>query len=421
MTTGLILAGIIVALILLRQNIILTLAVAVAFIHAYMAKSKPEFLIQDIWFTVDREVLLSIPMFIVAGMVMARGSIAARLTRIMAALTPNIPGGLGIATVLSLAGFSAISGSSVVTMMAIGSIMYPALLKAGYSKKFSLGLLCSGGTLGIIIPPSILMIVYGIMTEVSITDLFLAGWGPGLLLTGSLSLYSFFVNRNMATRPIDMTELATALREGTAALLMPVILLGGIYSGYFTVTESAALAVAYALLIEFFIHRELKARDFGNILLETIKLLGSLLPLVAIAGSLNTILDYAGVPAALVSFMQGYVVDKWSMLLVVNALLLLAGALMDEVSAIVVLAPLLHPLGLAYGFDPIHFGIITIVNLQIGYVAPPVAINLIVAMIVFKEPFGFICRSVIPFIGIMLMVLLVTAAFPQLTLMFLGK
>ncbi len=421
MTTGLILAGIIVALILLRQNIILTLAIAVAFIHAYMAKSKPEFLIQDIWFTVDREVLLSIPMFIVAGMVMARGSIAARLTRIMAALTPNIPGGLGIATVLSLAGFSAISGSSVVTMMAIGSIMYPALLKAGYSKKFSLGLLCSGGTLGIIIPPSILMIVYGIMTEVSITDLFLAGWGPGLLLTASLSFYSYIVNRNMATKAIDMTELATALREGTAALLMPVILLGGIYSGYFTVTESAALAVAYALLIEFFIHRELKAKDFGNILLETIKLLGSLLPLVAIAGSLNTILDYAGVPAALVNFMQGYVVDKWSMLLVVNVLLLLAGALMDEVSAIVVLAPLLHPLGMAYGFDPIHFGIITIVNLQIGYVAPPVAINLIVAMVVFKEQFGFICRSVIPFVGIMLAVLLVTAVFPQISLMFLGR
>ncbi|PJI38799.1 MAG: C4-dicarboxylate ABC transporter permease [Ferrovibrio sp.] len=416
-----ILAGIIVVLILLRQNIILTLAVAVAFIHAYMAKSRPEFLIQDIWFTVDREVLLSIPMFIVAGMVMARGSIAARLTRIMAALTPNIPGGLGIATVLSLAGFSAISGSSVVTMMAIGSIMYPALLKAGYSKKFSLGLLCSGGTLGIIIPPSILMIVYGIMTEVSITDLFLAGWGPGLLLTSGLCLYSYIVNRNMATKAIDMAELATALREGTAALLMPVILLGGIYSGYFTVTESAALAVAYALLIEFFIHRELKAKDFGNILLETIKLLGSLLPLVAIAGSLNTILDYAGVPAALVNFMQGYVVDKWSMLLVVNVLLLLAGALMDEVSAIVVLAPLLHPLGMAYGFDPIHFGIITIVNLQIGYVAPPVAINLIVAMVVFKEQFGFICRSVIPFIGIMLAALLVTAVFPQLSLMFLGK
>ncbi|WP_341894402.1 TRAP transporter large permease [Ferrovibrio terrae] len=421
MTTGLILAGIIVALILLRQNIILTLAVAVAFIHTYMAKSKPEFLIQDIWFTVDREVLLSIPMFIVAGMVMARGSIAARLTRIMAALTTNIPGGLGIATVLSLAGFSAISGSSVVTMMAIGSIMYPALLKAGYSKSFSLGLLCSGGTLGIIIPPSILMIVYGIMTEVSITDLFLAGWGPGLLLTGGLSLYSYFVNRKMETKAIDMIELATALRQGAAAILMPVILLGGIYSGYFTVTESAALAVAYALLIEFFVHRELKAKDFGNILLETIKLLGSLLPLVAIAGSLNTILDYAGVPAALVTFMQGYVVDKWSMLLVVNVLLLLAGALMDEVSAIVVLAPLLHPLGVAYGFNPIHFGTITIVNLQIGYVAPPVAINLIVAMVVFKEQFGFICRSVIPFIGIMLFVLLITAMFPEISLAFLGK
>jgi C4-dicarboxylate transporter, DctM subunit len=418
---GLILAGIVVGMVLLRQNIILTLGIAVAFIHAFMAKSSVEFLIQDIWFTVDREVLLSIPMFILAGMIMARGSIAARLTRIMAALTASVPGGLGIATVLSMAAFSAISGSSVVTMMAIGAIMYPALLANGYGKSYALGLLCSGGTLGIIIPPSILMIVYGIMTEVSITDLFLAGWGPGLLLTGALCVYSFFANRHMPTGRVSMTEVAASFRHGITALLMPVILLGGIYSGYFTVTESAAVSVFYAILVEAFVHRELKARDFWNIVQETIKLLGSLLPLLAIAGSLNTILDYEGVPAAMVRLLKGFIADEWSMLLVVNLLLLLAGALMDEVSAIIILAPLLHPLGIAYGFDPVHFGIVTIVNLQIGYVAPPVAMNLMVAMIAFKEPFGFICRAVVPFILIMLLVLVVVAVFPPLSLVFLGR
>jgi C4-dicarboxylate transporter DctM subunit len=418
---GAILSALIVALTFLRQNIILTLGVAVLYVHAYMAKSSPEFLIQDMWFTVDREVLLSIPMFIFAGTVMARGSIAARLTRIMAALTTNIPGGLGIATVLSMAGFSAISGSSVVTMMAIGIIMYPALLKQGYSKSFSLGLLCSGGTLGIIIPPSILMIVYGIMTEVSITNLFRAGWGPGLLLTGALCVYSAAVNYRQPRKPLDMAEVVAALRKGVSALLMPVILLGGIYSGYFTVTESAAVSVAYAILLETFVHRELSLKSYGAILLETIKLLGTVLPLLAIAGSLNTILDYAGVPAALVQWMKSHVSSAGGMLVLVNILLLLAGALMDEVSAIIVLAPLLHPIGIAYGFDPIHFAIIVIVNLQIGYVAPPVAINLIVAMVTFKEPFGLLCRSVLPFIAIMLAVLVVTALFPELSLVFVPR
>lgn len=419
--TSAILSFILVGLSLLRQNIILTLAVAVLFVHAYMAKSAPEFLIQDMWFTVDREVLLSIPMFILAGTIMARGSIAARLTRIMAALTSNIPGGLGIATVLSMAGFSAISGSSVVTMMAIGSIMYPALLKSGYSKSFSLGLLCSGGTLGIIIPPSILMIVYGIMTEVSITNLFRAGWGPGLLLTGSLCAYSALVNFNRPRASLDLAEVAAAFRDGIAALLMPVILLGGIYSGYFTVTESAAVSVAYAMVVESVLHRDLRLKDYATIFLETIKLLGTVLPLLAIAGSLNTIMDYAGVPAALVQWMKTHVSSSEGMLVVVNLLLLVAGALMDEVSAIIILAPLLHPIGLAYGFDPVHFGIITIVNLQIGYVAPPVAINLIVAMVTFKEPFGVLCRAVLPFIAIMLAVLVVTALFPQLSLMFVPR
>jgi C4-dicarboxylate transporter DctM subunit len=419
--TGTILATLIGVLTLLRQNIILTLGVALLFVHAFMAKSSPEFLIQDMWFTVDREVLLSIPMFIFAGTIMARGSIAARLTRIMAALTTGIPGGLGIATVLSMAGFSAISGSSVVTMMAIGTIMYPALLKSGYSKRFSLGLLCSGGTLGIIIPPSILMIVYGIMTEVSITNLFRAGWGPGLLLTGVLCAYSAIVNYGQPRRPVDFAEIGRSLRDGLSALLMPVILLGGIYSGYFTVTESAAVSVAYALVIETFVHRELRLSSYGAILLETIKLLGTVLPLLAFAGSLNTILDYAGVPASLVQWMKDHVHGPIAMLIVVNLLLLLAGALMDEVSAIIVLAPLLHPIGLAYGFDPVHFGIIVIVNLQIGYVAPPVAINLIVAMVTFKESFGLLCRAVLPFIALMLVVLVITCAVPALSLAFLPR
>lgn len=410
------LTALIAILVVLRQPIVLVLAAGVAYVHSFLSNSSVEFLIQDIWFTLDREVLLSIPLFVFAGLIMARGSIAARLTRVMVELTRPVPGGLGIATVLSLTAFSAISGASAVTMLAIGSVMYPALMANGYSKSYALGLLCAGGTLGVIIPPSLLMIIYGIITEVSITDLFIAGWGPGLLLSGSLCAYTVVLHRHMTRRAIDVAALGRALRQGGFALLMPVILLGGIYTGWFTVTESAAIAVFYAVAVEFLVHRELTLAGFRGVVLETLKLLGGLMPLLAIAVSLNNILDLEGVPQALVAWMQGWIEGPVTLLLVVNVLLLIAGALMDEASAIIILAPLLAPLGQAYGFDPVHFGIITIVNLQIGYVAPPVALNLIVAMVAFKEPFGFVCRAVVPFVLIMLACLVVVCAVPGLSL-----
>lgn len=416
------LVALILVLVLLRQSIVIIVALAVAYVHAFMT-SKPnvEFLIQDVWYAIDREVLLSIPLFVFAGLIMARGSIAARLVDIMKAATGPVPGGLGIATVLALTVFSAVCGASSVTMLAIGTLMYPALLAAGYSKNYALGVLCAGGTLGVIIPPSLLLILYGISTEVSITELFKAGWGPGLLLSGSLCVYTAIVNRRQPTSRFVLAELLRALGRGVWALAMPVILLGGIYSGRFTVTESAAVAVVYALLVELFVHRELKPRDLIKVSLETIKMLGMLMPLLAIASSLNTILDLQGAPQALVRAMQGWVDSATTLLVIVNLVLLVAGALMDESSAILILAPLLAPLGQAYGFDPRHFGIIVTVNLQIGYVAPPVALNLIVAMAAFKEAFGTIVRAVLPFIAIMLGVLVVVCAIPGLSLFLLRK
>jgi C4-dicarboxylate transporter DctM subunit len=415
LTLGLL--ALIALLIFLRQSIVLIVAAAVAYVHAFMT-SKPnvEFLIQDLWYAIDREVLLSIPLFVFAGLIMARGTIAGRLVQIMRAITSRVPGGLGIATVLALTVFSAVCGASSVTMLAIGTLMYPALLGAGYSKRYALGLLCAGGTLGVIIPPSLLLILYGISTEVSITDLFKAGWGPGLLLSGSLIAYTLVTNWQRPTSPFVAADLLRALARGVWALLMPVILLGGIYSGAFTVTESAAVAVLYALVVELFVHRELKWHDLGAIVLETVKMLGMLMPLLAIAASLNNILDLQGAPQALVQMMKDWVTSPVTLLVIVNVVLLVAGALMDESSAILILAPLLAPLGQAYGFDPRHFGIIVTVNLQIGYVAPPVALNLIVAMAAFKEPFGLIVRSVMPFIAIMLAVLVVVCAVPALSL-----
>lgn len=416
------LLALIALLVVLRQSIVMIVALAVAYVHAFMtSKRNVEFLIQDIWYAIDREVLLSIPLFVFAGLIMARGSIAARLVEIMRAFTSRVPGGLGIATVLALTVFSAVCGASSVTMLAIGTIMYPALLQAGYSKRYALGVLCAGGTLGVIVPPSLLLILYGISTEVSITDLFKAGWGPGLLLSGGLCAYTVFVNWRRPTTPFVLADVVRALGRGVWALAMPVILLGGIYTGWFTVTESAAVAVVYALVVELFIHRELKPRDLARVTLETVKMLGMLMPLLAIAQSLNNILDLQGAPQALVHHMQSMVTSPAMLLVVVNVVLLIAGALMDESSAILILAPLLAPMGQAYGFNPVHFGIIVTVNLQIGYVAPPVALNLVVAMAAFKESFGTIVQAVLPFIAIMLAVLVVVCALPELSLFLLRK
>ncbi len=256
----LLLIGLVLLLLSLRQSVILILFVAGLYIHYVFGDGELSYLVEDLWTSVDRGVLLAIPMFVLAGNIMTRGSIAERLINIMRALTQWLPGGLAVCTILSCAVFAALSGSSPVTLLAVGSIMYPALIQQGYPKSFSLGALASAGTLGIVIPPSIPLILYGIVTEISIVDLFLAGIIPGLILTVVLTAYSLLSNRKIEAIPFSFGQLFSALKEGIWALMTPVILLGGIYSGYFSATEAAAVAVGYALLVEILIHRELKAK-----------------------------------------------------------------------------------------------------------------------------------------------------------------
>jgi C4-dicarboxylate transporter DctM subunit len=404
------------ALVLLRQPLLLILAAGTAFVHVVLADSKFDYMIQDVWTALDKEILLAIPMFLLAGAVMTRGSIAKRLIRIMIALTAPIPGGISVATVLSCAIFAAISGSSIVTMLAVGTVMFPALSSHGYSRSFSIGLICASGTLGIIIPPSIPMILFGIMTETSITKLFLAGIVPGLLLAFLLAGYSVLVNRHRDRSNWDKKEILASIRSGIFALALPVLLLGGIYSGYFTPTEAAAAALVYSLIVEGLIHREIGFRDFYEIVGSTASLLGMLLPLVAFATSLSVIMDYERVPQAIVAWVQTFIDSRTTFLIAANAILLFAGCVMDVGSAIVILAPLLMPLALVYGVDPVHFGIVMTVNLEIGYITPPVGLNLFVAIAAFKASFSEVCRSVLPFIGVMLFGLVLITAVPALSL-----
>lgn len=381
-----------------------------------MGDAQLVYLIEDLWISLDNEVLLAIPMFLIAGSLMTRGSIARRLVEVARLATTGLPGGLGVATILSCALFAAISGSSPVTLLAVGSILYPALLQNGYPKRFALGALTSGGTLGIVIPPSIPLILYGLVTEKSIADLFMAGIIPGILLTIGLAGYALWANRHMPVTPFDPAAFGKALVDGIWSILMPVILLGGIYTGWFSPTEAAAVALLYGLLIEAFIHRELSPRDVYETLVDTAKMLGMLFPIVAVALSLTTVLTIEGVPQALADWITASIHSKVAFLLAVNALLLIVGCLFDVVSAILILGPLLLTAATAYGINPIHFGVIMVINLEIGFLTPPIGLNLIVATTAFKEKFGEICISVLPFIAIIVIVLALVTFVPGLTL-----
>ena len=399
---ALLLVALIVALLVLRQPLLVILLAVAAYVQIFWGKAQLDYIIEDMWVGLDKEVILSIPLFILCGNVMTKGTTAKRLIRILSAITRPLPGGMAVACILSCAIFAAISGSSIVTMLAVGSVMYPAMRAANYDVKFTLGAIMSGGTLGIIIPPSIPMIIYGLVTETSVTELFAAGFGPGILLTVVLSAYAIFVNRHIKSEKFDGAELWVATKEGIWAAMMPVILLGGIYTGYFTATEAAAVALVYAMLVEIFIHRELALKDFYGVVLDASKLGGSLFPVLAIALSLNIVLTEHRVPAMMVQFMQGYIDSPLMFMLMVNVLLLIVGCLMTTGEAILVLAPLLAPVAEAYGYNKVIFGLIMILNLEIGYLTPPVGLNLLVAMGAFKQQFSTLVQAALPFIVLML-------------------
>ena len=410
----------VLVLLVMRQNIIVILLASAAYVHLVWGEGKLGYLAEDLWISLDNPLLLAIPMFLLAGNLMTRGSIVRRLIKLAIEITKPLPGGLAVATIISCAVFAGISGSSPVTLLAVGSVMYPALLANGYSKRFALGALTSGGTLGIVIPPSIPLILYGIVTENSIADLFLAGVIPGLMITLVLAVYSLLVNRNMPAQKLDLVALKRSLRDGIWALMLPVIMLGGIYSGYFSATEAAAVALAYGILVEAFVYREIKLVDAYETALETARLLGMLFPIVAVALSLKTILTIENIPDQLALWITDITSSKVTFLLAVNALLLLVGCLFDVVSAILVLAPLLLIPAVAYGIDPIHFGILMVINLEIGFLTPPMGLNLIVAMTAFKESFGTIVRSVLPFVFLIFTVLLVVTFVPWTALALTG-
>ena len=408
----------VVGLLILRQPLIIILIAAIAYVQMVWGAGELVYIVEDMWVSLNKELILAVPLFLLCGGVMTKGSSARRLVRIVQSLTRQVRGGLGVATILSCGVFSAISGSSIVTLIAVGSVLYPAMTAAGYSKRYALGSVMAGGTLGIIIPPSVPLILYGLVTETSIVALFLAGILPGLLLMVILAIHASLANRNVPAEPFDPAEFRAALKGGIWAALFPVILLGGIYSGLYSPTESAAIALAYALFIEFVIHRDMRLSDYIEVASETAKLGGALFPLLAVALSLNLVLTENHVPAQLVSLATDHIHSPLAFLLLANLLLLAVGCVMTTNEAILILAPLMLPMAEAYGFSPVHWGVIMIVNLEIGFLTPPVGLNLMVAMITFREKFSLLVRAALPFIGLLLIGLFIIALVPWLSLAF---
>lgn len=370
-----------------------------------------------------KNVLLAIPFFVVSGAIMSAGDIANRLVGFARALVGFLPGGLAVASVGGCVFFAAISGSSPVTVIAIGSVMYPALVKGGYRERFSMGLVTSAGSLGIVIPPSIPMLVYAIVaggsSPIDVGELFMSGIVPGLMLGGMIALYSVVLAMREGTgerTKFSITEVGRSFRDGLWAILLPVQILGGIYSGLFTPTEAAAVSVVYALVVELFIHRQLTLSQLPKILVESAVMMGSLLVIMALAFGLNDFLVEEKIPDAAIELIQSWDLDAIEFLLVVNAVLLVAGALMDSISAIMILAPLVAPIAIKLGIDPIHLGIIFIVNLEIGYLTPPIGLNLFVASSVFNKPLGEVIKSVVPFIVILLVGLTAVTYVPSIAM-----
>jgi C4-dicarboxylate transporter DctM subunit len=408
-----------VALLLLGFPIFLVLLAAVSTALVFFMQIPLSALHQNLFGAVDAYALLAIPFFIFAGELMGRGSVAARLVAFVNAGVGPVRGSLAVTTVGASALFGAISGVSAATVATIGRVMLPALRKSGYPEKFSAGLLTSVGAIDIIIPPSIPMIVYGAAAQQSVPRLYAAGIFPGLLLAGMLCIYvMWYARRNKigGGERFSWNALRTATLHGVGALGAPIIILGGIYGGVFSPTEAAAVACLYAIVIARFFYRELSWRDIVASAATTSIFTGQILIIVASASVFGWLLTVNQVPASIVSWLTSLQLPSWSLLLCINILLLLVGCFLDALSAILLLSPLLVPLVLAIGVDPIHFGIIVTVNLSIGLFHPPFGINIFVAQSVLKLPLETIYKGIVPFVFIYLIALGLITYIPQISL-----
>ena len=370
--------------------------------------------------------LVALPFFTFAGYLMAAARTSERLMALTQALFGWMPAGLAVVGFVACALFTALTGASGVTIVALGGLLLPMLVSSGYSERFSLGLVTTSGSLGLLLVPSVPLILYGVVAQqlgqgepFTIQQMFMAGLGPTLLMVVLLSCYATLVHAGAPRTPFNGRALVKALKASRWELPLPVIVLGGIYSGYFAISEAAAMTAVYIFVAEVLLYREIKWRSLPGVVRESMVMVGSILLILGVALAFTNYLVDAEVPQRLFAFMQEHVSSKYTFLILLNIMLLALGAILDIFSALVIMVPLLLPVAVGYGIHPVHFGVIFLANLEIGYFTPPIGINLFISSYRFDRPMLDLYAACVPFLLVMLLALLLITYVPWFSLWFL--
>lgn len=379
----------------------------------------PMVVIVELYRLASAPTLLAIPLFTLAGYVLAESKAPQRLLNLADAFLGWMPGGLAIVSLITCAIFTCFTGASGITIIAIGGLIYPILLNNKYSEKFTLGLITSSGSLGLLFPPSLPLILYGIVASVSIDQLFLAGILPGIILIVILSLYAIYQEkfRLPEQRRFSWRKSLAALKETLWELPIAIIIIGGIYGGLITAVEASAVTAFYVLVVEFFIKRDLSIRrDLVRIIRDSVQLIGGILIILSCSMGMTAFLIDAQIPQTALHWIQSFISSKLTFLLLLNIFLLITGALLDIFSATIIVVPLIAPIALSYGVNPVHLGIIFLANLEIGYITPPIGLNLFISSFRFNRSITELYRISLPFLLLMVVALILITYIPDISL-----
>jgi C4-dicarboxylate transporter, DctM subunit len=423
-----ILIGLVLIILALFGAPLFAIITAGAIVSFYNADIDLSVIAIEIYRLAEMPVLLAIPLFTFAGYLLSESNAPTRLVNLTHALLGWLPGGLAIVALIACAFFTAFTGASGVTIIALGALLYPALKEAGYNDNFNLGLITSSGSLGVLFAPALPLILYGVIAQqlgldISFTldELFLAGLLPGILMLVMLSVWCFWQSRAQTLHRLSLKEAIPAIRAAIWEIPLPFIVLGGIYSGYFAVSDAAAVTVMYVLIVEVLIYREISFKDVPRIMRESMILVGAILVILgASIASTNAMID-AEIPTRLFEYIKQHISSPLTFLLLLNVLLLILGTMLDIFSALMIMVPLLLPIAIGYGIDPVHLGVIFLANMQIGYFTPPVGMNLFIASYRFKKPILTVYRATLPFFIILLFAVLIITYWPALTLTLPGR
>jgi C4-dicarboxylate transporter DctM subunit len=403
------------------MGIPITFSLGVAAVVGLLLTGTPLVVIaQKLWTAVDTFPLVAVPLFILAGDIMSVGGITRRLVDFAQALVGHLTSGLAMVAVVACMFFAAVSGSAIADAAAIGGLLIPAMVANRYHAPFSASLVAAAGTIGPIIPPSIPMVLYGVMTNTSIAKLFAGGFLPGVLMGLGLMIYSYYIGKQRGYvgrgQRANMREILRGLINALLAMIMPIIIIGGIIGGIFTPTESGVIAVAYALLLGLFVYRELSWRDLPQLLYATGLLSGKILFILGTASIFSFLLTVEGIPQQVTNAIASLNPSWFTMLLFINIVLLIVGTFLDTISALFIFTPLLLPMAMAVGVDPVHFGIIVSVNLTIGMITPPVGVVLFVTAGIAKLSIREMMRDLTPMIAVLIVALAITTYWPDMVM-----